>query len=124
MDRILVFDQGHIIEEGTIESLLKANGHFAMLWNMQTDGLGKFFKYLFYTILTLVLLVIIGVSVLIYTFNPNSLKGPITQQVKAETGRSMAINGDITWRFYPWLGFSIHGIQYQTVLALIKLIIF
>jgi ATP-binding cassette subfamily B protein len=38
MDRILVFDKGQIIEDGTIESLLKANGHFAMLWNMQTDG--------------------------------------------------------------------------------------
>lgn len=38
MDRILVFDQGKIIEEGTKESLLKANGHFAKLWNMQTNG--------------------------------------------------------------------------------------
>jgi len=38
MDRILVFHQGDIIEEGTKESLLAANGHFAMLWNMQTDG--------------------------------------------------------------------------------------
>lgn len=38
MDRILVFHKGHIIEEGTKESLLKRSGHFAMLWNMQTDG--------------------------------------------------------------------------------------
>lgn len=38
MDRILVFNKGEIIEEGTKESLLTANGHFAMLWNMQTDG--------------------------------------------------------------------------------------
>ncbi len=38
MDRILVFHQGQIIEEGTKESLLKANGHFAQLWSMQTDG--------------------------------------------------------------------------------------
>jgi len=38
MDRILVFHKGKIIEEGTKENLLKANGHFAMLWNMQTDG--------------------------------------------------------------------------------------
>ncbi len=38
MDRILVFHQSKIIEEGDQESLLKANGHFAMLWNMQTDG--------------------------------------------------------------------------------------
>lgn len=38
MDRILVFHQGQIVEEGTQESLLRQNGHFAMLWNMQADG--------------------------------------------------------------------------------------
>lgn len=38
MDRILVFHKGMMIEEGTKEQLLKMNGHFAMLWNMQTDG--------------------------------------------------------------------------------------
>lgn len=38
MDRILVFHQGQIIEEGTKDSLLKNGGHFAKLWEMQTDG--------------------------------------------------------------------------------------
>lgn len=38
MDRIIVFSKGEIIEDDTIENLLKSNGHFAMLWNMQTDG--------------------------------------------------------------------------------------
>jgi len=38
MDRILVFHKGKIIEEGTKEELLAAKSHFAMLWNMQTDG--------------------------------------------------------------------------------------
>lgn len=38
MDRILVFDKGRIIEEGTKESLLQTNSHFSVLWNMQTDG--------------------------------------------------------------------------------------
>jgi ATP-binding cassette subfamily B protein len=38
MDRILVFHKGEIIEDGDQETLLKANGHFAMLWNMQTNG--------------------------------------------------------------------------------------
>ena len=62
--------------------------------------MGKFFKYLFYTVLTLILLVVFGVSVLVATFNPNNLKGSIAQQVKAHTGRNMTINGDITWRFF------------------------
>jgi ATP-binding cassette subfamily B protein len=38
MDRILVFHQGKIVEQGTQEELLQAETHFAWLWNMQTDG--------------------------------------------------------------------------------------
>lgn len=38
MDKILVFHKGNIIEEGSKEYLLKINGHFAKLWNMQTEG--------------------------------------------------------------------------------------
>ena len=38
MDRILVFDAGHIIEDGTHEALIQANGHYARLWQMQAGG--------------------------------------------------------------------------------------
>lgn len=38
MDRILVFHQGQIIEDGAQAELLKQNGHFARLWNMQING--------------------------------------------------------------------------------------
>ncbi|MHB1949258.1 MAG: ABC transporter ATP-binding protein [Gammaproteobacteria bacterium] len=38
MDRIIVFHKGEIIEDGTQEELLNLGGHFATLWNMQTDG--------------------------------------------------------------------------------------
>jgi len=38
LDRILVFDEGAIIESGTHEELLKKNGHYSLLWKMQTDG--------------------------------------------------------------------------------------
>jgi len=38
MDRILVFDKGKIIEDGAHKDLLKANGHFAKLWQMQIAG--------------------------------------------------------------------------------------
>ncbi len=38
MDRILVFDQGQIVEDGAAQELLKNNGHFAHLWKMQTNG--------------------------------------------------------------------------------------
>lgn len=39
MDRILVFKDGRIIEDGTWSSLLKnSGGHFYKLWHMQTQG--------------------------------------------------------------------------------------
>ena len=38
MDRILVFHEGQIVEEGTHEELLKAGGHYAKMWDMQAGG--------------------------------------------------------------------------------------
>ncbi len=38
MDRILVFDRGKIIEDGSHQQLLLRNGHYAHLWNMQAGG--------------------------------------------------------------------------------------
>jgi ATP-binding cassette subfamily B protein len=39
MDRILVFDNGNIVEDGTHEELLQnESGHYARLWNMQAGG--------------------------------------------------------------------------------------
>lgn len=38
MDRILVFKEGQVIEDGTHEALIAAKGHYALLWNMQAGG--------------------------------------------------------------------------------------
>lgn len=38
MDRILVFDNGRIIEDGTHEALLSQKGHYAKMWQMQAGG--------------------------------------------------------------------------------------
>ncbi len=38
LDRILVFNEGKIVEDGSHESLLKSQGHYAKLWNMQAGG--------------------------------------------------------------------------------------
>ncbi|MBC85820.1 MAG: ABC transporter ATP-binding protein, partial [Bdellovibrionaceae bacterium] len=38
LDRILVFNEGRIIEDGSHETLLKENGHYARLWSMQAGG--------------------------------------------------------------------------------------
>ena len=38
MDRIVVFNHGQIIEEGTHETLLKLEGYYAKMWHMQAGG--------------------------------------------------------------------------------------
>ena len=38
MDRILVFDEGQIAEEGTHATLMDKNGLYARMWNMQVGG--------------------------------------------------------------------------------------
>jgi ATP-binding cassette, subfamily B, bacterial len=38
MDRILVFDKGKIIEQGSHLELLKNQGHYARMWQMQAGG--------------------------------------------------------------------------------------
>jgi len=39
MDRIVVFDSGKIVEQGTIKQLLKKKGAFYDLWNHQVNGM-------------------------------------------------------------------------------------
>ncbi len=38
MDRILVFDRGKIVEEGTHHELIAKEGHYAKMWQMQAGG--------------------------------------------------------------------------------------
>jgi ATP-binding cassette subfamily B protein len=38
MDRILVFDKGKIVEDGTHKDLLKMKGLYCKLWNLQNKG--------------------------------------------------------------------------------------
>jgi ATP-binding cassette, subfamily B, multidrug efflux pump len=38
MNRLVVLDHGRIVEQGTHEALLRANGHYAALWRRQSGG--------------------------------------------------------------------------------------
>ena len=38
MDRLLVFDRGKIVEEGSHNTLMEKGGHYAKMWQMQVGG--------------------------------------------------------------------------------------
>jgi ATP-binding cassette subfamily B multidrug efflux pump len=38
MDRLIVFDQGVIVEQGTHQQLLAQNGVYSRLWSHQSGG--------------------------------------------------------------------------------------
>jgi ATP-binding cassette, subfamily B, multidrug efflux pump len=38
MDRLIVLEQGRIVEQGTHDALLRLNGHYALLWKHQSGG--------------------------------------------------------------------------------------
>ena len=38
LDRLLVLNDGRIVEQGTHEELLQLNGQYAMLWRHQSGG--------------------------------------------------------------------------------------
>jgi ATP-binding cassette subfamily B multidrug efflux pump len=38
MDRLIVLEQGRIVEEGTHDALLRRGGHYALLWKHQSGG--------------------------------------------------------------------------------------
>jgi len=38
MDRLIVLDHGHVVEQGTHAELLRLGGHYAALWQRQSGG--------------------------------------------------------------------------------------
>jgi ATP-binding cassette subfamily B multidrug efflux pump len=38
MDRLIVLEQGRIVEQGTHDELLRLGGHYALLWKHQSGG--------------------------------------------------------------------------------------
>jgi len=67
----------------------------------------KVFKIIAALVSLLLVLLLAAVLIVPLVFNPNDYKGEIEQQVKAATGRELAINDDIELTLFPWIGVSL-----------------
>jgi AsmA protein len=71
----------------------------------------KIFKFLLVVIIILALL-IGGAMIYLNNFvKPNDFKDKISKVVADKTGRSLVINGDMSWTFYPSLGLKVKNIE-------------
>ncbi len=68
---------------------------------------GKPFKFLLWSLLLLVGLVVVAIVVLPLIIDPNDYKPEIAAAVKEQTGRNLEIEGDISLSVFPWLGLDI-----------------
>ena len=70
----------------------------------------KFLKTGLYSLAVIVLLLIIGVTIFISTFDANEYRAWISEQVKQQTGREFTL-GDIKPSVFPWLGLELQQVS-------------
>jgi AsmA protein len=68
----------------------------------------KFFIKLFLSVIALLLITSIALAIFI---NPNDYKEQIQTKVKETINRDVLIKGDISWSFYPQLGFDFGEVE-------------
>lgn len=70
----------------------------------------KWVKRLLLVLGIVVLLVVGGVAAFVMTFNPNAYKGQIEQLVKARTGRTLTLAGNMQLAIFPRLGLRLNDV--------------
>lgn len=58
----------------------------------------------------IIILFIVAGVLLTKLVDPNQFKSKISQEVFQSTGHQLKINGDISWSFFPWLGFKVSDV--------------
>lgn len=67
----------------------------------------KIVKILLFTLLSLVILTVAGLTLLVNLVNPNHYKAEINRFLSQNTGRPFEIQGDLKWSLFPHLGIDI-----------------
>jgi len=63
-------------------------------------------------VLLVLLVLVVGGIIIVFVKNidPNSYKDKISQVVYDNTGRTLSLNGNISWSFFPWLGMKVQDV--------------
>lgn len=64
-------------------------------------------KKLFVFVAVLLVIVVGAIAALVLLVNPNQFKPLIVEQTKKQTGLELVIDGDISWQFFPMIGFEL-----------------
>ena len=58
-----------------------------------------------------IILLLLALAALLFTFDPNNYKETITAQVEKRTGRDFSIDGDISLSVFPWIGVQVENVE-------------
>lgn len=72
--------------------------------------MGKLFKFLAVTLVTLIVAIGLFTFYLLTIFDPNDFKQEIQQWVKQQTQLELAIDGDLSLSVFPWLGVAANSV--------------
>lgn len=64
-------------------------------------------------IILLIMIILIGCGIfyLVKYVDPNQFKDDISNAIYQKTGRQLNIQGDLSWSFFPWVGFRVNNIE-------------
>lgn len=60
---------------------------------------------------SLLAFVVLGITVLVVFVDPNNFRGAISDALETQTGRSVAIDGSLSWQFFPRLGIDVGAVS-------------
>jgi AsmA protein len=69
--------------------------------------MGGLLKKILYTFFGIAALLVIAAILISFLFDPNDYRDRIAEEVRQETGRELAIEGDLELTFFPWLAVNI-----------------
>ena len=73
--------------------------------------MAKTLKVLGIILLTIIVLIGLGIVFLIHYVDPNKFKNEIAAAVYSNTGHHLTIKGNLSWTFFPWIGFKVNNAE-------------